>query len=46
VWPSAHLSWIIGRTEAQLMSLLPGIEFIIIDKRAGWRSAQRARLLP
>jgi heptosyltransferase I len=37
VWPTTRLSWIIGRAEAQLMSLLPEVDFIIIDKRAGWR---------
>jgi heptosyltransferase I len=35
VWPTTRLTWIIGRTEARLMTLLPGVEFIIIDKRAG-----------
>jgi heptosyltransferase I len=34
-WPATRLTWIIGRTEARLMSLLPGIEFITIDKGAG-----------
>ncbi len=45
VWPSTRLSWIIGRTEAQLMSLLPDVEFIIIDKRSGWRSWRQTRAL-
>jgi heptosyltransferase I len=37
----------IGRTEARLISLLPGVEFITIDKGAGLRarSALRAALL-
>jgi heptosyltransferase I len=43
VWPRARLSWIIGRAEAQLMSLLPDVEFIIIDKRAAWRGLRSAR---
>jgi heptosyltransferase I len=43
VWPTARLSWIIGRAEAQLMNLLPEVEFIIIDKRAGWRGLRAAR---
>jgi heptosyltransferase I len=34
-WPTTRLTWIIGRTEARLMTLLPGVEFITIDKRAG-----------
>jgi heptosyltransferase I len=33
-WPNTRISWIIGRVEARLMSLLPGIEFITIDKRS------------
>src|ERR1035441_7239138 len=35
LWPTTRLTWIIGRTEARLMTLLPNIEFITIDKRAG-----------
>lgn len=37
-WPHCHYTWIIGRTEERLMRLLPGVEFITVDKRAGWRS--------
>jgi heptosyltransferase I len=41
-WPNAKFSWVIGRVEARLMSLLPDIEFIVIDKRAAdKRSAAR-----
>jgi heptosyltransferase I len=32
-WPDTRLTWVIGRAEARLMSLLPGVEFITIDKR-------------
>jgi heptosyltransferase I len=35
VWPATRLTWIIGRPEARLLTLLPGVEFIIIDKHAG-----------
>lgn len=34
-WPEAHITWIIGRVEHQLVGDIPGIEFIIFDKRAG-----------
>jgi heptosyltransferase I len=34
-WPETRLTWIIGRTEARLMTLLPGVEFITIDKSTG-----------
>ena len=33
-WPATQLTWIIGKTEARLMSLIEGIEFITVDKRA------------
>lgn len=34
-WPQTRFSWIIGKTEARLMTLLPGVEFITVDKRTG-----------
>jgi heptosyltransferase I len=43
VWPTTQLTWVIGRVEARLMSLLPGVEFITIDKRAGLASARELR---
>jgi len=45
-WPATQLTWIIGRTEARLMSLIEGVEFITVDKRAGLgaRRALRAQL--
>jgi heptosyltransferase I len=43
VWPTTRLSWVIGRVEARLMSLLPGVEFITIDKRAGLAAARSLR---
>jgi len=33
-WPATQLTWIIGRSEARLMTLLEGVEFITVDKRA------------
>jgi len=46
VWPATRLTWVIGRAEARLMSLLPQVEFITFDKRDSWGSlmALRARL--
>jgi heptosyltransferase I len=35
-WPQTQFTWIIGKTEARLMSLIEGVEFIIVDKRAGF----------
>ncbi len=34
-WPQTQFTWIIGKSEARLMSLIEGVEFIIVDKRAG-----------
>jgi heptosyltransferase I len=34
-WPATRLTWIIGKAEARLMSLVDGVEFITVDKRAG-----------
>jgi heptosyltransferase I len=34
-WPDTRFTWVIGRTEAKLMRLIPGVEFIEYDKRAG-----------
>jgi heptosyltransferase I len=42
-WPEARITWVIGRAEARLMSLIPAVEFIIIDKRTRWRSAWQVR---
>jgi heptosyltransferase I len=33
-WPATQLTWLIGRSEARLMRLLDGVEFITVDKRA------------
>jgi len=45
-WPATQLTWIIGRSEARLMRLLEGVEFITVDKRAtlGGFTALRAAL--
>jgi heptosyltransferase I len=41
-WPAAKFTWVIGKLEARLMGLLPGVEFIIVDKRAD-PAARRAQ---
>mgnify|MGYP000876631728 CR=1 FL=1 len=33
-WPETRITWVIGRVEAKLMRLLPGVEFITVDKRS------------
>ena len=37
-WPDVRITWIIGKTEASLMSDIAGIEFIIFDKSKGRRA--------
>jgi heptosyltransferase I len=45
-WPATQLTWIIGKAESRLMSLVEGVEFITVDKRAGFgaRHALREQL--
>ncbi len=33
-WPATQLTWIIGKTEARLMNLIDGVEFITVEKRS------------
>lgn len=43
-WPRTRFSWVIGSIEARLMApLLPEVEFITVDKRAGWRAHRALR---
>jgi heptosyltransferase I len=41
-WPGCRITWIIGRVEAKLLSLLPEVEFLSVDKRRA--AAEFARL--
>jgi heptosyltransferase I len=34
-WPATEITWIIGKLEHKLLGHLPGIEFIVFDKKAG-----------
>lgn len=43
VWPSTHITWVIGKTEFALMEGVDGIEFITFDKRHPWISLARIR---
>ena len=43
-WPDAKITWIIGKTEAQLMADIPDIEFIIFDKSKGRQAYKDVRL--
>ena len=34
-WPATRITWIIGRLESRLVGDIPGVEFIVFDKKAG-----------
>lgn len=34
-WPGTAITWIIGKLEHKLLGHLPGIEFVVFDKKAG-----------
>ena len=42
-WPDTKLTWVIGKTEHALVGDIPGVEFIIFDKQAGWRAVRDLR---
>lgn len=37
-WPSAEITWVIGKTESRLVGDIPGVEFTVLDKSRGWRA--------
>jgi len=34
-WPQARITWIIGKAEHSLLGDIPGVEFIVYDKKSG-----------
>ena len=36
-WPQTRLTWIVGKLEHKLVGDIPGVEFLVFDKGAGWR---------
>ncbi|GLS92623.1 glycosyl transferase [Psychromonas marina] len=34
-WPSTHITWIMGKIEAQLLHDLPNVDVIVFDKKTG-----------
>lgn len=42
-WPRTRFSWVIGKLEAKLMSLIPDVELITVDKGAGLSAFTRLR---
>jgi heptosyltransferase I len=45
-FPDTEITWVIGKVEANLLAGLPGVEFVIFDKKAGIKGylALRAQL--
>jgi heptosyltransferase I len=43
VWPATRFTWIIAKSEWRLMRLIEGVEFIIVDKGAGFGALAAAR---
>jgi heptosyltransferase I len=43
VWSATRFTWIIAKSESRLMRLIEGVEFIIVDKGAGFGALAAAR---
>ncbi len=41
--PQAKITWIIGKLEARLLNGLPGVEFIVFDKKGGRAAVRQLR---
>lgn len=41
--PGVKITWVIGKIEAKLIGDLPGVEFIVFDKKAGWDGYRELR---
>jgi heptosyltransferase I len=41
--PQAQLTWIVGKLEHKLVGDLPGVDFLVFDKGAGWRGLRALR---
>jgi heptosyltransferase I len=37
-WPECKITWVCGKFEHKLLRLLPGINFVVFDKKAGWKA--------
>jgi heptosyltransferase I len=42
-WPECSISWVIGRLEHRLVKNLDNVDFIVFDKKAGWRGIMDLR---
>ena len=42
-WPQSKITWIIGKTEYELIKDIPDINFIIFDKKNGFKEYLKIR---
>ena len=42
-WPETRITWIIGQTEHALLEGLAGVDFLVLDKRAGHRGMRELK---
>lgn len=42
-WPGTRITWLIGRLEHKLLGHLPDVEFVVFDKKTGWRGYRELR---
>jgi heptosyltransferase I len=42
-YPRAQISWLIGKLEAKLLKSVPGVEWIIVDRKQPWSEWRRLR---
>ncbi|MCU4674223.1 glycosyltransferase family 9 protein [Catenovulum sp. 2E275] len=42
-YPNAKITWVIGKIEAMLLKDLPGVRFVIFDKKQGWSAYQQLK---
>lgn len=42
-WPTTKITWVIGKVEYELVKSLENVEFIIFDKKAGFKAYKKIR---
>lgn len=42
-WPQTRVTWICAALEYKLLGALEGVEFVVVDKRSGWRGYRDLR---
>jgi heptosyltransferase I len=42
-WPEVSITWVIGKAEAKLLEGLEDVEFVVFDKKSGWKGLREFR---